>query len=196
MIAYLKGQLTEKQPTRIVVEAGGVGYEVFIPLSSYDALPSPGTSVQILTHHYVREEIQALYGFASEEERRLFVRMLRVSGIGPRLALGVLSGMTPRELTRAVAERDIKRLSSISGIGKKTAERLVVELRDKITDAEILAAGGSESSPDDARLRDAALALASLGYNPADARKMVMAVAPRLEPKHTVEDVVRLTLTR
>ncbi len=196
MIAFIEGTLVEKSPTRIVVQAGGVGYELFIPLASFDRLPNPGETTRLLTVDYVREDARILYGFSTEKEKRIFEIMLGVSGIGPKLALGALSGLSSRELTQAVVEGDVKRLSSISGIGRKTAERLVVELRDKFSDAEALeAVSGDEEAASDPRSRDAVLALISLGYKQADARKMLRGVQSRVPAGASVEDIVRLALT-
>lgn len=197
MISHLEGTLVEKNPTRIVVDVGGVGYDVFIPLSSYDRLPEAGERCRILTHHHVREDAHTLFGFATEAERDLFRRLLDVSGIGPKTALCALSGLAVRDLKAAVVTGDVKRLSSISGIGKKTAERIIVELRDRIKPGEALeaVAGAAEPSPEDARLRDAILALVSLGYKQADALKRVQAAAAKLPAESTVEDLVRRALT-
>ena len=127
----LDGILETKDPTRAVVVCNGVGYEVHIPLSSFDRLPAAGAHCRVLTHHHVWADGQALYGFATEGERRMFRLLLDVSGIGPKTALSALSGLSSRDLTAAIVGGDVKRLSSISGIGKKTAERIVLELKDR-----------------------------------------------------------------
>jgi Holliday junction DNA helicase RuvA len=195
MITFLEGILVEKDPTRVVVNVQGVGYEVFIPLSSYDRLPAAGAALRILTYDHVREDTHALYGFMTEEERRLFLMLMGVSGIGPRLALTALSGLSVRDLKAAVAQGDIKRLSSISGIGKKTAERMVVELRDKLTAGEALeAVAGAAAGEPDVRLRDAILALVSLGYKQVEAQKRIREVLRDVRPKTTVEEIVRKAL--
>lgn len=196
MITFLEGLLVEKQPARIVLNVGGVGYEVWIPLSSYDRLGAPNTVCRILTHHYVREDAQILYGFMTAGERRVFELLLTISGIGPRIALSALSGMSVRELKAAVAENDVKRLNTISGIGRKTAERIVIELRDKLTAGETLeAVSGDDGDPGDVLLRDAVLALISLGYKQADAQKMVRQVAKQSDGETQVEAIVRRALT-
>lgn len=198
MITFLEGKLDSKQPTHAVMNLGGVGYEVFIPLSSYDRLPPEGECCRILTYHHMTESDQRLFGFCTEDEREMFVRLLAISGIGPRLAIGVLSGLSVRELKIAIANSDVKRLSSISGIGKKTAERIVIELRDKFLSAmqmDVFSASGAEPGGD-TRLRDAALALAALGHKPDDAAKMIKAAAVKMNEKTTVEDLIRLALTR
>jgi Holliday junction DNA helicase RuvA len=197
MIAFLEGRLDEKQPARIVMNIGGVGYEVFIPLCSYDRLPAEGDTCRILTYHHITDADQKLFGFFAEEEREMFIRLLTISGVGPKLAISALSGLPVRELKAALINGDVKRISSISGIGKKTAERIIVELRDKFTSGEQLdafAGGGGDAG--DARLRDAALALGALGYKPDDTQKMIKAISAQLTPDTTVEELIRLALTK
>ena len=136
MITFLHGRLVESLPTQAVVDVQGVGYEVLIPLSSFDKLPPPGQEVRLLTHLAVREDAHVLYGFMSGAERDLFRLLIHtVSGIGPKIALNILSGMNVAALRAAVGRGDVKALSQISGVGRKTAERIVVELKDKIGDA-------------------------------------------------------------
>lgn len=198
MITFLDGKLVEKQPMRLVLDVGGVGYELHIPLSSYDGLPAPGERCRMLTFDYVREDQHSLFGFRTGEEREMFLLLLEVSGIGPKIALAVLSGISLRELTAAIAAGDVRRLSSAPGVGRKKAERMVVELKDKIGKAGALAAlpgAAGEAIGDDARLKDAMLALVSLGYKQADAAALVRAVAPSLDAKATVEDVIRKALS-
>ncbi len=199
MITFLEGIIDEKQPTHVVLNVGGVGYEVIIPLSSYDRLPAAGERCRILTHDHVREDIHLLFGFMAAEERRVFLLLLGVSGIGPKTALSVLSGMSVREVTVAITSGDVKRLSSISGIGKKTAERMVVELRDKFGAGEILesAAAGHVPAAQEVKLRDAVLALISLGYKRPEAQDMVMRFMtdPAIAGA-TVEEIVRKALSR
>lgn len=180
MITYLNGTVAEKQPTRVVMDVGGVGYEVFIPLSSYDRLPAAGALCKILIYDHVREDLHQLFGFMAPAERDMFLLLMTISGIGPKLAMTVLSGLSVREIKAAVVGGDMKRLSSISGIGKKMAERIVVELKHKISDADALeAVAGAQDKPlEDMKVRDAILALIALGYKQADARKMVLDVLP------------------
>jgi Holliday junction DNA helicase RuvA len=197
MITFLEGRLELKQPARIVMEIGGVGYEVFIPLCSYDRLPSEGDRCRILIYHHITDAAQKLFGFFAEEEREMFIRLLTISGVGPKLAISALSGLPVRELKTALINGDIKRISSISGIGKKTAERIIVELRDKFSQGDQLDAFvDSKGETGDSRLRDAALALGALGYKLDDAQKMIKDVAINLTPEMTVEDVIRLALTK
>lgn len=197
MITFLEGVLEEKQPTRAVLNAGGVGYEVFIPLSSYDRLPGEGARCRLLIHEHLREDAHVLYGFATADERDLFERLTAISNIGPKTALSALSGLTPRNLKAAVAAGDLARLSSISGIGKKTAERIVVELRHKLREEELVeAAAGVAGAPEqEGKRRDAALALAALGYKAADARQAVQSVPAAELEKFTVEQIIRRVLT-
>lgn len=198
MITFVEGRIEEKQPAHVVVNVGGVGYEVIISLNSYDRLPPAGEVTRILTYDLVREDDHVLYGFMTADERRVFMLLLSVSGIGPKTALAVLSGMSVRELKVAIKDADIKRLSSISGIGRKTAERMVVELRDKFDAGEILAAsaGGKPESESDVRLRDAVLALVSLGYKRAEAQELVLKISaqPSLAGAD-VETIVRKALS-
>ncbi|MEI7436643.1 MAG: Holliday junction branch migration protein RuvA [bacterium] len=195
MITFLDGLLEEKEPGRAVLNVAGVGYEVQIPLSSYEHLPAPGARCRILIHDHIREDAHLLFGFASETERRLFVLLLCVSGIGPKIALSALSGMSVRELVQSIVGRDVKRLSSISGIGKKTAERLVVELRDRISEGDALASVAAEPTVENLKMRDAILALVTLGYRRGEAQELInKRVTPELLATAAIEDVVRKVL--
>ena len=198
MITFLEGLLVEKMPTRVVLNVGGVGYDVFIPLSSYDRLGAPQQICRLLIYDYIREDQHSLFGFVSEAERKLFVLLMSVSGIGPKLAMSSLSSLTVREMTAAIVGGDIKRLSGVTGIGRKIAERMVVELRDKLSAAAGLESGGSAAADfgGDHRVRDAVLALISLGYKQAEAQKMVATVLGSGKPDLAVEDIVRKALTR
>ena len=148
MITFLKGLLDESFPNRAVIDVGGVGYAVHIPISTYDALPGPGQPVRLLTHLQVREDAHDLYGFASEEERDLFRLLInQVSGVGPKLALAVLSGMPVAVFKSCVARNDLAALGRIKGVGKKTAERIVVELRDKVGVAAAWQAATADGAP-------------------------------------------------
>ena len=197
MIAYLNGILAEKDIAKVVVECGGVGYEAAIPVSTFDRLPGEGAAVKLYTHHEVREDAQLLFGFATKAERDMFRLVTTVSGVGPKLALAVLSGMTIGDLQLAVSQGDAKRLASVKGIGKKTAERIVVELRDKINPIEALANATSEVSREQgAVLRDAMLALTALGFSEDVARAKVQGVLED-EPKLAdVETVIKKALAK
>ncbi len=195
MITFLDGLLEEKEPGRLVMNVAGVGYEVQIPLSSYEHLPAPGARCRVLIHDHIREDAHLLYGFASEAERRLFALLLNVSGIGPKIALSALSGMSVRELVQSIVGRDIKRLSSINGIGKKTAERLVVELRDRIGEGEALAAAAAEPTEENLKMRDVILALVTLGYRRGEAQELInKRVNPEMLATAAIEDIVRKVL--
>ena len=169
MIAFLRGRLLEKHPTRVIIETGGVGYEVHTPLSSYSAVGEPGGEIALRIHTHVREDAIQLFGFATPLELALFERLVAVSGIGPKLALAVLSGMAPTDLVDAVSASDVGRLVSIPGIGRKTAERIVLELRDKMTG---LTPGATPASGGGTRT-DLVSALVNLGYHRPAAEKAV-----------------------
>ncbi|MBO5940926.1 MAG: Holliday junction branch migration protein RuvA, partial [Kiritimatiellae bacterium] len=165
MITYLNGILAEKNPAKVVVECCGVGYEALIPLSTYDRLPATGEKVKVFTYHSVREDDEILFAFSSLEERDMFTMVTSVSGVGPKTALAVLSGFTIGDLQLAISQGDAKRIAAVKGIGKKTAERIVVELKDKVNPIEALANSSAASSSEQRSvLRDAMLALTALGF--------------------------------
>ena len=197
MIVFLDGVLEEKEPTRVVVNVGGVGYEAAIPLSSYDRLPAAGQRVRLLTVPVVREDAHLLFGFTTAAEREAFLQLTSVNGIGPKLGLAVLSGLSVRDLKAAIAAGDVQRLGGISGIGKKTAERLVLEMRDKLGKGDLMEsiAGGDVPGPKQAKLRDALLALVSLGHKQADAQRMVRDVAAQITLETTLEEILRKVLS-
>ena len=195
MIAYLRGVLAEKEVTRVVVECHGVGYEAAIPLSTFDRLPAEGDEVRLYTHHEVREDAQLLFGFATKPERDMFRLVTTVSGVGPKLALAVLSGLTVGDLQLAVSQGDAKRLAAVKGIGKKTAARIVVELKDKINPIEALANATAETSREQgAVLRDAMLALAALGFSEDIARAKVQQVLDGEPGLADVETILKRAL--
>jgi Holliday junction DNA helicase RuvA len=199
VITFLHGKLVEALPTQIVVDIDGVGYEVLIPLSSFDKLPQPGQELKILTHLTIREDAHVLYGFMTAAERDLFRLLVNtVSGIGPKIALNILSGISTTALKSAVANGDIKMLSQISGVGKKTAERIVVELRDKIGKAAAFEGASAERtlSADDQKTNDAVLALVALGFKQPDAHDSVRAAQAMLGPQAPVEQLVRACLKK
>ena len=199
MITFLHGKLIEALPTQVVVDVNGVGYEALIPLSSFDKLPQPGSEVKLLTHLVVREDAHVLYGFMSAPERELFRLLINsVSGIGPKTALNILSGMNAVAVRGAVAGSDVKALSQISGVGKKTAERIVVELRDKMGAAGAWEASSAQRapSPDDQKINDATLALMALGFKQVEAHDSVRASQAVLGPQAGVEQLVRACLKK
>jgi Holliday junction DNA helicase RuvA len=196
MIAYIKGLLTEKEPSRVVIEAAGVGYELFVPLSTYDRLPREGAEIKLFAYHSVREDDEALFGFFTRAERELFVNLTAVSGVGPKIALAILSGGGVGEIALAVASGNSKRLASIKGVGKKTAEKICIELKDKINAVEALASSGREVSGGKApMLRDAILALSALGFSEETANKMVSKVVESDPKLKDVESVIRAALS-
>ncbi len=188
----------EKDPTRVVIEAAGVGYELLISLSTFDRLPKIGGEVKLLVYHCVREDDEILFGFATSDERSLFSKLTAVSGVGPKIALSILSGASVGELSLAIASGNAKRISSIKGVGKKTAEKICVELKDKVNAVEALAATQRGTSVKDAAapiLRDAILALAALGFAEETANKMVGdALAAHPDAANT-ETLVRFALS-
>jgi holliday junction DNA helicase RuvA len=199
MITFLHGTLVEALPTQVTVDLHGLGYELLIPLSSYDKLPQPGNPVRLLTHLVVREDAHILYGFMSAAERELFRLLINtVSGIGPKIALNVLSGISVTAFRGAVANGDVKMLSQISGVGRKTAERIVVELKDKIGAAgawEALSAQRALSA-EDQKVNDAVLALMALGFKQVEAHDTVRKAQAALGVQASVEELVRAGLKK
>ena len=196
MITFLNGKLTNALPTQAVIDVNGVGYEVSIPLSSYDKLPTVGQPIRILTHLAVREDAHVLYGFMSAAERDLFRLLVNnVTGIGPKLALAVLSGMSVTNFKSAVVNSDVASLSKISGLGKKTAERIVLELKDKVGVAAAweAASAAHAPTPEQERANEAVLALIALGYKQIDAHRIIRDVQER-EPDKSAEELVKIAL--
>lgn len=200
MITFLHGRLVDALPTQVTVDVHGVGYEVLIPLSSFDRLPPAGEEVRLLTHLSIREDAHVLYGFVTAAERDLFRLLINtVSGIGPKIALNVLSGMPTAAFRAAVATGDVKALSQISGVGRKTAERIVVELRDKVGTASAIEGTGGPVRPvvpAEQAVQDAVLALAALGFRQPEALETVRAAQAVLGPQATVEQLVRASLRK
>jgi len=197
MITFLHGKLDTKSPTSAIIDVGGVGYEVFISLSTYERLPASGEPCRLQIHHHIREDAQLLFGFLQAEEKTMFERLIAISGIGPKTALGILSGLTISELSAAIANNDIKRVSAIRGIGKKTAERLIIELRDKVNPLEALAAqsAGGGANPNVTMLRDAILALTQLGFPQEQARKMAQTALDTDPSIRDAETLLRKSLS-
>ena len=187
MISRLAGRLVEKSPPAIVVEVQGVGYELDVPMSTFYQLPALGQEVRLFTHLVVREDAHLLFGFATEGERQAFRQLLRITGIGTRTALALLSGLSVDELYAAIGQQDSARLTRVPGIGKKTAERLVLELKDKLSFAPGMAPAGGAAAQAGS---DALNALLALGYNDKEAR----AALGRLEPGLAVPDAIRQAL--
>jgi Holliday junction DNA helicase RuvA len=174
VIAHLRGKILEKHPNRVVVDVNGVGYEAMVPLSTFYGLGEAGADIALRIHTHVREDQLALYGFATALEQDLFERLISVSGIGPRLALSVLSGIEPLDLIRAIERSDVARLTAIPGVGKKTSERIVLELKDRLPRASVAAIAAGGAAPESPTLRDDVLsALINLGYHRPLAEKAV-----------------------
>ena len=190
MIAYVRGVVVEKEPTRAVIEAGGVGYELLIPVSTYEKLPRTGSEAKVLAYHCVREDDEMLFGFATADERAMFGKLISVSGVGPKIAIAILSGSSVGELSMAIASGDAKRISAIKGVGKKTAEKICVDLRDKV-DA-FAGRGEAAASP---VLKDAIAALRALGFNEETSSKMVSDVFAKNPDVDSVEKIIRLSLS-
>ena len=172
MIGSLRGRLAAKSPPQLLLEVGGVGYELEAPMSTFYDLPAVGAEVRLLTHLVVREDAHVLYGFAREDERRLFRMLLKVSGVGPKIALAILSGSSAEAFAGCIAARDVATLTRIPGVGKKTAERLVVELRDRLA-AEDAGLGGALDVGGVGARSEALAALVALGYRPAEATRLI-----------------------
>ncbi len=199
MIGRIRGTLVHKQPPDILVEVGGVGYEIQVPMTTLFQLPPLGGEVSLVTHFVVREDAQLLYGFIDERDRRLFRQLIKVSGVGPKLALTILSGMDSGSFARCVQRDDISSLVALPGVGKKTAERLLVEMRDRLKDwfgpagaVGGLAAGGEALAPVANMAADAEGALVALGYKPQEASRMVVAVND--DSVTSSEDLIRRAL--
>jgi Holliday junction DNA helicase RuvA len=166
VIAHLRGSILEKHPNRIVIDVNGVGYDVFVPLSTFYGLGEPGAAIALRIHTHVREDAFLLYGFATLLEQELFERLIGVSGIGAKVALAVLSGIEPQELIRAIEHGDLARLTAIPGVGKKTSERIVLELKDRLPRAPVTAVAAGAAAPAAPALRDDVVsALVNLGYH-------------------------------
>jgi len=194
MIARLSGILLDKTPPHFVIDVNGVGYEVEAPTGVFLDLPENGQPVAIVIHHHFSQDSQTLYGFASSVERELFRKLLKVNGIGAKLALSILSGASGEELSRFVATADVASLTHIPGIGKKTAERIIIELRDKLEGFDTGSATGSPAARGLSAkpTTEASHALAALGYKPAEVSRMIRAVA---EAGMDAEEIIRKALT-
>jgi len=196
MIDYVSGTLVTKKPTAVVIDVGGLGYRVLVPTSTYERLPDTGKPATLLTHHHVREDAMTLFGFLSEDERVVFNLMLGVSGVGPKLALAALSALSPSEIRQRILEGDSAMLTRIPGVGRKTAERLVIELRDRFEKSDMgESAASASSSGGDATFRmDAMSALEALGLSRSAAEKAVIAVLRKQPELRNAEDIIRLAL--
>ena len=190
MIGYLKGTLVSKQPPVLVMDVGGIGYELEAPMSTFYHLPEPGAALKLVTHLVVREDAHVLYGFASEPERALFRNLLKVSGVGARIALGVLSGISVEAFRDCVVNKDVGALVRVPGIGRKTAERLLIEMADRLPGVDVVAGNGMTRSSAESEAHGALLAL---GYRPAEAARMLKNLNT---DAHSAESLIREALRR
>ncbi len=195
MIGSLTGRLAQKEPSRLIVDVQGVGYEVQVPLSTFYGLGDVGADVSVRIHTHVREDALSLFGFGTALELDLFERLIGISGVGPRLALAVLSGIEPPDLVRAVSAGDVVRLTRIPGVGKKTAERIVLELKDRLPELLVVETDSPEMDTDSPGVRDDVLsALLNLGYQRPRAERAVGRVATDASGGDQFEDVLRQAL--
>jgi Holliday junction DNA helicase RuvA len=192
VIGFLRGRLADRHPPHLVVDVGGVGYELEAPMSTFYGLPGVGAEVQLLTHLVVREDAHVLFGFATERERSLFRELIKVSGVGPRIALAILSGVTVDDFHRCVEAQDIARLVTVPGIGRKTAERLLIEMRDRLKSlpGPSFVPGSSPAGGSGAQA-EAFAALVALGYKPVEVTRLLQKVDPAVT---TTEELIRHAL--
>ncbi len=191
MFSYIRGRLTEANENQVTLETGGIGYSITVSGNTASKLPLPGTDTMLFLYLQVREDEVGLYGFINREEKEMFLKLIQISGIGPKAAVGILSGMTPDKLAIAIVTADVKAISRIKGVGKKTAERMVLELKEKLA-AEDIEFYGSSDEPG-GLMQDAINALRTLGLTQAEA---VKAVEPAMKEASTLEDVIRNALRR
>jgi holliday junction DNA helicase RuvA len=190
MIGSLRGRIAAKMPPQLTVEVSGLGYELEVPLSTFFHLPAVGEEVRLLTHLVVREDAHVLYGFATEDERRLFRSLIKVSGVGPKIALALLSGISVTAFAECVQRGDSGALTRVPGVGRKTAERLIVEMRDRLAAPEIPGAAAASAAGTSAE-SEAYGALVALGYRPAEAARLLKAVGPGTQ---STEELIRRAL--
>jgi len=194
LISYIRGTLVEKTPARIVIENNGIGYEIFIPLSSYDALGEVGSEVKVYTYFYVREDQHTLFGFSTPEEKKVFQMLISVSGIGPRSAIGILSGVSVDDFYDAVSGEKVETLTAISGIGRKTAQRLIVELKGRVDEERVRITAPQARKSYNQSIDEAVQALVALGFTRQQARKAVdkcLCESERKGEDLKVEELVR-----
>ena len=196
MIAHIQGRLHFKSPENLIVDVDGIGYQVHVPLTTFYELPDIGNTVALHIHTHVREDALQLYGFQAQEEKALFIRLMGVAGIGPRLAVNILSGISPAELAECLGQGDLARLISIPGVGRKTAERIMVEMRDKLpalaADRDI--ALSVKYAADEAVMNDAVSALVNLGYKKGVAQRAIDGARQRLEGDINLESLLKESL--
>ncbi|WP_375580966.1 Holliday junction branch migration protein RuvA [Marivirga tractuosa] len=194
MISYLKGLLIELEPTHLTIEVGGVGYHVNIPLSTYDAFKNQ-KEAKVLTHFHVKEDAQTLYGFYLPEERKVFLDLIGISGIGPSTAIGMLSAMNPNEIKSAIVAENVKQIQSIKGIGGKTAQRVILELKDKYKKEGLISESSQSSGVSNNSLRNEALsALINLGFAKNSAEKVIDKILQANQENITLEQLIKQAL--
>ena len=198
MIGRLRGTIIERQPPKVLIEVGGVGYEVFMPMTCFYELPDNGQEIIILTHFVVREDAQILYGFNHEQERELFRELIKVNGVGPKLALAILSGMSAQQFIAAVEQGELKTLVKLPGVGTKTAERLIVEMKDRVkrfseelSNVSTIVANGNVKKSSNQIESEAVCALIALGYKPQEASRIISKV---IKPEMDSETLIREAL--
>lgn len=194
MIAYLKGKLIHKSPISVIVDVQGVGYEAFIPLSTYYELPETGATVAFRIHTHIREDILKLFGFLTEEEKRVFETLIAVNKVGPKMALTILSGLSVSALLAAVSNNDVDRLNSIPGVGRKTAERLILELKDKLENMQGEEGIASIPSSSNGMMEDALSALMNLGYKRPQAENALKMASANSGSDATLEQLIKESL--
>ncbi|HRS90677.1 MAG TPA: Holliday junction branch migration protein RuvA [Candidatus Marinimicrobia bacterium] len=196
MFAYISGKLFQKEPTSVIIDVNGIGYQINIPLSTYSALPATGQNAKLLTYYHVREDVQALYGFATPEEKELFLLLISVSGIGPKMAMTILSGTSPEQFRRRILDGDVESLTLIPGIGLKTARRIIVELGEKIGQTSEVVSGELATVTLGATGEEALRALISLGYRRAEALNALRKAAKELGDSAPVEKYIKAALNQ
>ena len=194
MIAHLIGKLIYKSPDHSIVDVKGIGYKIFTPLSTYYVLPKTGESVTLHIHTRVREDELKLFGFLTEEEQSIFEKLITINKVGPKLALGILSGMSPENLLTAIMNNDAARLSSIPGVGKKTAERLTLEMKDKLSDLKFEMAHQQDTEVPEGPYEDALSALVNLGYKKPQAEKSLKSAYNTIGKDGSLEDLIKESL--
>lgn len=194
MITHISGLLLDKKPPLLTIDVNGIGYEIFAPMSTFYQLPDVGNKITLLTHFVVREDAQLLFGFQSEQERKLFRALIKVNGVGPKLALTILSGIETDDFVACIHAQDDARLTTIPGVGKKTAERLIIEMRDALSQWNAVSLTETQKefaiNPNQI-IQDAMSALTALGYKPQEAKQAISKVH---QPNHSNEQLIRLAL--
>ncbi len=194
MIAHLKGKLTYKSPIAIIVDVNGIGYQVFVSLSTFYALPELKSEVFLDIYTHVREESLKLFGFYTIDEKKIFEKLISINKVGPKLALTILSGMSPIELFTTIDSNDVEKLSTIPGIGSKTAARLILEMRDKMGELTLDSEITNDTISQNVLFDDALSALVNLGYKKSQAEQALKKVCPEGEPEDSIEDLIKKSL--